>query len=175
MKAAAIKPDIFRSLIVHEPPLYGLFRGDPSVPQVMIESRKHAQEAIRLIEKGDKINAARLFTETLTLGPGSWDRLPAQTRETMIANADTWLDETKDPNGLLIDPEALGKFQRPTLLMYGGRGLPGSNLIIEKLARTIPNSKVRFFPNEGHIFHISNPREFVTTVTGFANSSESAS
>jgi len=39
-------------------------------------------------------------------------------------------------------------------LTYGGKGLQGSSLIIEKLAKTIPNSKIEFHA-EGEIRHTS--------------------
>jgi pimeloyl-ACP methyl ester carboxylesterase len=172
LKLAIRRPDILRSLIIHEPPLYNLLRSDPSALPMLLQGRQTIEQAARMVESGDKVGGARLFTEALTLGRGSWERLPTQVRETMIANADTWLDETRDPNGTDIALEKLARFNKPTLLLYGGKGLPGSNLIVEKLNKAVPNSRVLFDPDEGHTPQISRPTEFVRRVTDFIQSTD---
>ncbi|MDA4135551.1 MAG: alpha/beta hydrolase [Thaumarchaeota archaeon] len=171
LKLAAAQPQVFRSLMVHEPPLFDLITGDPSVLPALAEGRKRREQVIRVLESGDRAGAARLFVETLTFGPGGWERMSAQSRERMIANADTWLDETRDSAGSSVDLEALARFRKPALLTYGGRGMQGSKRVIEKLAQTIPGSKVDFDPGTGHAPHVSDPGEFVRKVTAFAQSS----
>jgi pimeloyl-ACP methyl ester carboxylesterase len=168
LKLAVTQPHVFRSLMVHEPPLFNLLMSDPSVLPMLTEGRNRREQVIRVLESGDRVGAARLFVETLTFGPGAWERMPAQSRDRMVANADTWLDETRDSTGSSVDLEALAQFRKPALLTYGGRGLQGSKLIIEKLAKAIPDSKTEFDPNGGHTPHVSNPRAFVSRVTAFA-------
>ena len=172
LKLAVLQPSIFRSLIVHEPPLFDLLRSEHSAIPMLLEERNQIERVIRLLESGDKAGGARLFMETIILRPGMWEMLPEQLREMIVANADTWLDETKDPAALSVDLKALAQFRKPTLLSCGGKGLRGSKLIIEKLAKTIPNSKVEFDPDEGHSPHLANPAKFVRTVRAFASSSK---
>lgn len=143
---------------------------EPSIRPSLLEGRKSLDRVVQLVEEGDKEGGARLFTEELTLGPGSWERLPIQVRDRMVANGDTWLDENRDPAGRSVDLKTLASFDKPTLLMYGRRGLQGSKLIIEKLQRSIPNSTVDFDPNAGHTPQFSNPTGFARTVSGFAHS-----
>jgi pimeloyl-ACP methyl ester carboxylesterase len=171
LKLAAAQPQVFRSLIVHEPPLFDLIMGDPSVLPAIAEGRRRREQVIRMLENGDRAGAARLFVETLTFGPGAWERMSQQSRDRMIANADTWLDETRDGAGSSVDLEALTRFRKPALLTYGGRGMQGSKRVIERLAQAIPGSKVEFDPSAGHAPHVSNPGEFVRKVTAFAKSS----
>jgi len=171
LKLATVQPQVFRSLMVHEPPLFDLLKGDPTIMEALAEGRKRREQVIHVLETGDRVEAARLFVETLTFGPGAWDRMPARGRERMIANADTWLDETRDSKGQSVDLEALARFRKPALLTYGGRGMQGSRLVIERLAKTIPSSKVEFDPTGGHTPHVSNPEEFVRKTTAFARSS----
>jgi pimeloyl-ACP methyl ester carboxylesterase len=170
LKLAASQQQLFRSLMVHEPPLFNLLADDPSIAPMMAEGMKRREQVIKVLESGDKVGAARLFAETLTFGPGAWDRMSPEARDRMVANADTWLDETRDSKGSSVDLQALARFTKPALLTYGGRGMRGSNLVIERLAKAIPNSKVEFDPNQGHAPHVSNPREFVRRVTAFAQS-----
>jgi pimeloyl-ACP methyl ester carboxylesterase len=170
LKMAVIQPQVLRSLNAHEPPLYGLLAGDPSLLPSLNEGNARREQVIRTLEGGDRAAAARLFVDTMTLGPGAWERMSLPRREMMVANADTWLDETKDKEGSTVDLGALAHFTKPALLTYGGRGLKGSKLIIEKLAKALPNSTVKLFPDDGHSPHASNPEEFVGTAMGFARS-----
>ncbi len=56
------------------------------------------------LEDGDHERGARLFVDTIALGPGAWDGQPTSgMRETFIANAATWLDEIRDPDALHLD------------------------------------------------------------------------
>ncbi len=171
LKLAAREPSIFRSLTVHEPPLFRLLVDDPSTAPLLNEGRNRAEAVVKLLEMGDRRGGARLFIETLAMGPGEWDKLPPRLRETFITNADTWLDETRDPMGLNVDLKALSQFGKPAMLTYGGKSPPFFRPIIAKLANAMPSSRVESYPNDGHAPHISNPGEFVRRVTTFAQSS----
>lgn len=170
LKLAGTKPSVFRSLIIHEPPLLDWPTNDSSMAPLLKEGKSRSEAVIRVLEAGDKEGGARLFVETVAFGPGAWDKLPPQLKETFVTNADTWLDETRDPLGLVIDVKALSQFRRPTLLSYGGKSAPFFKPIVERLADTIPNSKLETYPDDGHAPHRSNPEEFLRRVTTFAMS-----
>jgi len=172
LKLAAKQPSVFRSLVVHEPPLLGLLGDDPAFFPMLVDGRRKSEAVASLIEKGDMAGGARLFAETLAFGPGGWDRLPPHLKETYIINAPTFLDETKDEAGLHLDLKGLARFRKPALLTYGGKSLPHFRPIIEKLANVIPGSRVSIYSEARHTPHISHPEEFVRTVTDFAKSSE---
>ena len=168
LKMAIAQPSSIKSLNGHEPPLWDLLEHDPSIVPAFDEANKRKAQAIRVLEGGDRAGAAELFVDTMMAAPGTWGKMTPQGREMMIANADTWLDETKDPNFTKIDLPPLARFARPVLLTYGDKGMRGSKMIVEKLARALPNSKVQAFPKDGHSPHLSNPQGFVRMVTEFA-------
>ncbi len=171
LKLAGTQPSIFRSLIVHEPPLLDLSRDVPSIAPMLRDGKSRAEAVVKVLEAGDRTGGARQFVETIAFGPGAWDKLSPQLRETFITNADTWLDEMRDPQGLMIGLGALSQFRKPTLLTYGGKSAPFFKPIVEKLAGIIPRSKLDAYADDGHTPHISNPDEFVRRVTAFAKSS----
>ncbi len=171
LKLAAGRPSIFRSLTVHEPPLFQLLADDPSTAPMLKEAGIRAEAVVKMLERGDRSGGARLFAETIALGPGGWDKLPPRLREIWITNADTWLDEARDPIGLSVDLKALSQFRKPAMLTYGGKSPPFFRPVIEKLAKRMPGSKVLSYPEAGHAPHISHPDEFVRRVTKFAESS----
>ncbi len=170
LKLATRDPSVFRSLIAHEPPLLDLALGNSSLEVKSMEGRRRARKVASLLEAGDMAGGAKLFVETISFGPGQWDRMPASVKEIFVSNADTFLDESRDREGLTVDLKALSGFQKPTLLTNGGKSAPFFKPIVEKLAKTIPGSKLEQYPNDGHTPHASNPDEFVKRVTAFITS-----
>src|SRR5437870_2642402 len=107
LRAATRRPEVFRTLIVHEPPLFPLLAGTEFEP-ALAEVQRRVDAVVRLLEAGDNKNAARLFVDTIAFGPAAWDeQLTPQRRDVFIANAQTWLDEVRDPDALQMDLEAL--------------------------------------------------------------------
>src|SRR5437870_5182126 len=72
---AARRPDLVRSLCVHEPPLTGLCANDPVVRETLDRVN---DRVLPLIEGGEAESAARLFVNDVALGPGAWDFLPPE-------------------------------------------------------------------------------------------------
>jgi hypothetical protein len=71
------------------------------------------------IARGDPEGAAEQLVETLPLGLGAWSWLTRATRQTLIENAPTFLDEARDPEPLEFDLGAIRDFSRPALLTRG--------------------------------------------------------
>lgn len=172
LRLAVDHPQAVRTLSVHEPPLLGLLADDPSLAPMLAESRLRREAVRKVLEDGDSERGARLFVETQVAGPGGWDKLPRQIRETFVANAANYLDEMRSTSDATIDLGALSRFKKPALLSYGGRSSPLMKPIIEKLASAMPASRVCTFAEAGHNAHISHPQEFARTITAFAKSSE---
>jgi len=171
LKLAGRHPAIFRSMTIHEPPLLDLSLDDPKMAALLKEGKSRAEAVVKLLESGDREGGARQFVDTIAFGPGAWAKLPPQLKETFVMNADTWLDETRDPKGLVVDFEVISRFSKPTLVSYGGKSAPFFKPIVERLAGVIPSARLEAFPDDGHTPHISNPDEFVRRVTAFASSS----
>jgi pimeloyl-ACP methyl ester carboxylesterase len=64
---AARRPELFRTLCAHEPPLLSLAADDPVVAQV----GEAVGPVLELIERGEAEAAARDFVENIALGPGA--------------------------------------------------------------------------------------------------------
>ncbi len=88
LRLAGERPDLFRSLIVHEPPLVGLLE-DPAARKVLQTFLERTQVVIELLEKGQMESGARQFMETIALGSGAWEQLPDEDRQICIFNAAT--------------------------------------------------------------------------------------
>jgi pimeloyl-ACP methyl ester carboxylesterase len=98
LKLAVARPDLVASLAVHEPPLLGLLGDDP----VLVEVRQRIGAVVAALQSGEAELGARQFVETIALGPGAWATLPAETRQTFVVNAPTWLDEVDDQEAYVL-------------------------------------------------------------------------
>jgi pimeloyl-ACP methyl ester carboxylesterase len=173
LRAAIRRPDVFRSLIVHEPPLFPLLAGSGHDP-ALAEVRRRIDAVVALVEGGDHEGAARQFAETISLGPGAWDeQLTPDMRATLTANAPTFLDEVRDPDALQMDLDALAGFDRPVLLTSGTESAPFFGPVVDLVSEPLPRSERVTIDDADHIPQMSAPERYVELVRTFAQTSRS--
>lgn len=173
LRAATRRPEVFRSLIAHEPPLFPLLAGTELEP-ALGEVQRRIDAVAGLLEGGDHEAAARLFVETIAFGPGAWDeQLTPEMREVCIANAPTFLDEVRDPDALQMDLDALAGFDRPALLTSGTESAPFFGPVVDMVAESLPRSERVTIDGADHVPHISVPGRYVELVRTFAQTERS--
>lgn len=166
LRLATKRPDLFLSLSAHEPPLFELLADDPNIGPI-IEGLGGAISAVtELLVAGNHEEGARQFME-VALGPGAWDQLPPQDRQTAINNAPTFLDEAMEPDVEPLDLPALASFSSPAMLSYGSASPPFFRPVVERIANAIPRARLQEIEGAGHIPHASHPELFVDIVTSF--------
>jgi pimeloyl-ACP methyl ester carboxylesterase len=167
LKTAVRHADLFQSLVVHEPPLFDLLKHTPAAQPYLPTVNSRIEAVTTLIEREEAEQAAKLFVETIAIGPGAWQQLPSQVQQTFVYNASTFLDETKDPENLYIDTNKLSHFSKPTLLTQGTQSPPFFLMVLDLLTKAIPNAQRRTFQGAGHVPHISHPKEYIEMVKDF--------
>lgn len=168
LRLAGVRPDLFRSVVVHEPPLFGLLKDEPDAVQALAAVQDRISAVVSLLTAGDWTAGAQRFVETIAFGPGAWSELPGEARETFIFNAPTWLDEMRDQEALEIDLGTLRECAAPTLLTIGDQSPPFFRLVVDRIATVMPRAAVRTYAGAGHVPHLSHPDEYARTVAEFA-------
>jgi len=163
LKLAAARPDLFATLTVHEPPLVGLLGDDPALPAV----QQRIEAVIATLQSGRTELAAQQFVETVALGPGMWERLPPEMRQTFVFNAPTWLDEMNEQAAFVLDVAGLAAFGRPALISRGDQSPPFFEAILDKIGEALPHARRHTFVGAGHVPHLTHPDDFVSVVGGF--------
>src|SRR5206468_3735434 len=138
LRLTADRPELLRSLIVHEPPLVGVIADDPAMAPILAAFEERAGGVLERLRAGDMAGGAQRFVDYVAFGPGAWDQLPPQAQETFVANAPTWLDEMNDADFLTLDLATLNTFDRPTLLTNGDASPPMFSPIADRVADAIP-------------------------------------
>lgn len=172
LRLATLRPALFRSLVVHEPPLFGLLADDPMMQGPLTAVGQRIEAVVAQLRAGDHAAGAKLFVETIAFGPGGWDQLPAEARQTFIDNAPTFLDETEDADGFAVDLAALSRFPAPALLSRGEASPPFFPAVVARLGGALPRARQHLFAGAGHVPHLSHPDAFVQLVTDFVRGAD---
>jgi len=167
LRLASERADLFRTLIVHEPPLFGLLKGDPNAKDALGAVQERISAVVALLAARNWTEGARQFVETIAFGPGAWQGLPEEARKTFVFNAPTWLDEVHDPEALEIDLSELHGFTAPALLTRGDQSPPFFPLVMDRVAAALPQARMSTYAGAGHVPHLSHPEEYVQVVTEF--------
>ena len=164
LKLAAKRPELFAGAIVHEPPLIGMLDDESMLSAV----RQRIGAVIATLKAGDLEAGARQFVETVALGPGMWDQLSPEMRQTFVFNALTWLDEMNEPESVMsVDLLRLAEFRGPLLLTNGDQSPPFFGLILHKIAIAVTDVERHTFRGGGHVPHLTHADEYVSVVTDF--------
>lgn len=167
LRLAGERPELFRGLIAHEPPLFDLLASDPAMAPALRDISQKIGAVIDRIASGDHSGAAMQFIETVALGPGAWAQIPLEVQQQIIENAPTFLDEAKDPEQLAFDLEWIVDFTKPTLLTLGGQSPPTFKPVVARLAEALPHARVMTLPDAGHVPHVTHPDAYVGTIVEF--------
>jgi pimeloyl-ACP methyl ester carboxylesterase len=161
---ASRRPDLVRSVVVHEPPLIYVAADDPDA-RVQLESVQATIRAVSAaVERGDARSAAEQFVDEIALGPGTWNLLPEPLRETMVDSAPAFVAEQQDP--AWADAE-LANISCPLLITAGDNSPPWFAPIVSKLAAAIGHAEVHTYRGAGHAPHLTNPGDYLAAVTDF--------
>jgi pimeloyl-ACP methyl ester carboxylesterase len=168
LRLAGERPDLFRGLIAHEPPLFSLLADDPAMTPILAEADSRIGAVVERIASGDHAGAAEQFVETVALGPNTWEQVPQDSQQIFIENAPTFLDEATDPDQLAFDPDRIKGFSPPSLLTAGNQSPPMFAPVVAKLSSALPNVETVVIPGAGHIPHVTHPDAYAEAITAFA-------
>lgn len=166
LRLATRRPEVFRSLSCHEPPLWSLLEDDPT-SLAMHQSGAAILESVgRRIAEGDHEGAAQQFVDEVAFGPGAWEnQLPAEAQAIFMDNAPTFLDELRDPLQMNIDQDQLKRLELPVRFTQGSESPPTFPAVIDRLVGLIPRTGRETIEGAGHVPQLTTPERFVEVTT----------
>jgi pimeloyl-ACP methyl ester carboxylesterase len=166
LRLAAVRPDLLRGIVAHEPALFSLLEDDPELAPMLEVFPQLVAAFNGRIAAGDHAGAAELFVEE-GLGEGLWSRFPPEFRQMCIENAANTLDDLNDPESTAFDLEWIKDFTRPALLTLGDQTAPLFPPVITRLAEAMPSAEVQRFSGAGHPIMVEEPEDFAEAITAF--------
>ena len=167
LRLAADRPELVRSVVLHEPPFLGLLASDPETATEGEFLLGEARRLERRVRDGDPEGSLREAMDAFTLEPGAWERLPPPLRGSILRNVDRWVEELDDPDALRPDPVRCSELLIPALLTYGTQSPGYLQRITRLLGQELHNSSVHPLPDVGHAPHVTRPAQFVATLQMF--------
>ncbi|MGW4164628.1 alpha/beta fold hydrolase [Streptomyces sp. NPDC004788] len=164
---ASRRPELFRGIVVHEPPLMDLVAGMPAYEQQMVDTGARIGRVVDLLRAGDALAGARTFVEEVAFGPGAWEQMPPRLRDTFLTNAPTFLDEQGDPDWAGLDLAALSAADVPALVTRGTESPAWFGVVVDRVAGALSGVRTHVFEGAGHLPHVTHPEEYVELVTHF--------
>ncbi|HET8757989.1 MAG TPA: alpha/beta hydrolase [Solirubrobacteraceae bacterium] len=161
LRLAVDRPELVRSLALHEPGFWSLAPDDPAV----IAMRARLAPAVERLAAGGREAGTRAFADAL-FGPGAWDgAMPDALKRVMLANAMTFVDEERAPDYGALDTARLPVV--PTLLTLGEETDAAFVVVTERLAALLPHAERVTIAGAGHIPHRTHPDVYAELVTRF--------
>ena len=166
LRLATKRPDVFRSLLCHEPPLWGLLEGHRESQEMLQEGAGSLESVGRRIAESDHEGAARQFVEEVAFGPGAWENeLPPEIRSIFVRNAPTFLDELQDPQLFNIDEDALASLEMPVRFTVGSESPPVFPRVLNRLMELIPRATRETIEGAAHVPQLTTPERYVEVTT----------
>ena len=167
LRFAIDRPEMVRSLSLHEPPFVGLLALDPaSAPEAerLLAEVRSIQARVRA---GDTEGAVHVLVDSFSGHESAWERLSPKTRAIFQSLAGRWSEELDDPEAIRPDLEALRELFLPTLLTSGELSPPPVRRINAMLAGALRQVVVRDLADAGHVPQITDPPQYAGVVLGF--------
>ena len=158
---ARAHPELVRSLVLAEPPMFPLLSGSELGDSVRRAFFTNALDpARRALAHGDSVAGIRMFYDGLSGGFGRFDHLPTAARANLLAHSFEFRREmlaNREQYLPTISCAELGRVATPTLLLRGDRSPRAFQLIDDELARCMQSDTTVVIPASGHPVHSGNP------------------
>lgn len=173
------RPDLVRTLVLAEPPAITLFVSDPPGPVEMLGLlARRPRTALTLLkfgfrgvgpataaaERGDMEKANRVFGQAV-LGKEAYAGLSEERLRQVRDN--TIPAELLGSGFPPVDPDAVGRMERPTLLVSGAESPALFHRVAERLDELLPDHERVVVPGASHIMHEDDPATYNEAVLDF--------
>lgn len=170
LRLAVDRPELVRSIAVHEPPFVGLLNHPPASLAATSggPSPRAALQRLRdLAVAGDREGAASGYLEAFAAEDERWDALGPGARACMVELAPVWALEAGDPEALGPMRKEIGTIDVPVLITAGRRSPPFAATIAERLVEALPNATAVRLPGTGHFVQRTDPDLYVGVLGSF--------
>jgi pimeloyl-ACP methyl ester carboxylesterase len=160
LRLAAARPDLLLSVAVHEPPLFDLLDPDeldPGEAADLAELRAQLAEVAERLEDDDLEGGARIYFDRVAESPGGWHGLEPNLRRALLENADTYLDQCRDPEALRVELDDLAAYGGPALVTHGDRRPSFFRRMAEMAAEALPEGRTALLAGTAHDPQVTAP------------------
>jgi pimeloyl-ACP methyl ester carboxylesterase len=167
LRLAVTRPELLRSVSVHEPPLLALLVDDPATRPVVEQVQHRVSAVLDELNTGQPDLGARRFVDEVALGDGAWEKLPSRVRETIIGNTATFIEENTDPGIYGIDLHELSHVEIPVLITEGTESPLFFASVLDQVQAVLPQVERRVLNGLGHLPQLTKPNSYAAELQAF--------
>lgn len=156
LKAALMRPERVRALVVYEPTFFSLIEQSQPAPNAADGIRDAALRSGAAVRAGDLHRASHIFID-YWMGQGSWAGMPPERQSGIaaaISNVLHWWPT------LITEPTPLAQFANldmPVLLMLGEQSTASAHGVVDHLVQVLPQVECVRLPGLGHMGPLTHP------------------
>jgi pimeloyl-ACP methyl ester carboxylesterase len=158
-------PELVRSLVLADPPLYSVMAQHPEAKTLLAERSAAMGRVQKELEAGKEDEAIRRFLD-FVFAPAGFDSLSAADRAVMLANASILRMLFKGAPAPFTCEHA-GEIKAPTLLLTGERTLRLFTVTLDELEKCLPKPERVALRGTTHGLPLENPVAFNEAVLRF--------
>ncbi len=166
-RVATERPELVRSIAVHEVVGYGPRGDDPTDRAGEDRLLRSIRELGEEPPTGDAVSRISRLLGLLSAGENEWEQLAPVARSILLESAGNWLREFDDPEFATPNAEPLGDIEIPVLVTWGERSAPFLQRTGEQIANLLRNSTRLRLPEVGHFPQLSHPHLVVGVLGAF--------
>lgn len=166
LRAATLRPDLWMSLVMHEPPAFGVLAESAEDHLMRAEVETSLARVRELLAAERWEEGARAFFEADAFGSGDWDGMTEAARAVWIANAPAFLDQMADFAWAMPDRTALARLPLQVLISKGNRSPVWQQRVVSLLA---PGGCATI-GGAGHAPQVTHPEQYVNLLSLFIDS-----
>ncbi len=154
---AEARPDLVRSVTVHEPPYLPRDDPDPVVRSIVKAVRAEFHAIRATIEAGHPDDGVRAFYERFPVRDVPWEELTESSRSALFRAAPAWAREFSDEAAWSLPPGRLADVPGPVVVTAGSRSPP---LLVEaarRAATALDHATFQELPGVGHSPQVDDP------------------
>lgn len=167
LRLAVEHPELFRSIMIHEPPLYQLNLATSEHKSVATFIQLQGK-VVELLESGQLELGTRMFIDAVG-GPDAWNELSEDFRNLLIFNAPSFVDDSKDLEPWSVDLVKLSSISKPILLTQGENSPEFLLFIMSQLQQALPDARMITIQEAAHDPQITHPEEYAEIIKTFLN------
>lgn len=167
--AALMRPDLVRCVVLAEASLFSLLLTKPEGVFALAQSAGSMSHVAPLVRQGKKEQGLKAFLDVI-LGPGYFEKLPADVTAVMLDNVHTLEPMLNGMNaGTSFKTEHAAQIRTPTLIVQGEHSPAMFRFTSEILVATIPGAEQVVLPGISHGLEFEAPEAFNRAVLPFLN------
>ncbi len=162
LRLALDRPELVRSVVMHDPPFLGLTRPAP-------EAERAAESIARLAGPGARDPEGNVleFLNVFDGHAGTWEFLGPSAKDEARSSVGAWPEELGDPETCLADRAELRDLSVPVLATVGERSPAWVAEIVAELSREVPSISTLTIPEVGALPELVDPDRLAAVLASF--------